>query len=77
MNPIEKLAEELYENYCKEVGGKAFNGDPLPNWKDFSSDPNKQKQVNAWILVANQAVKHVYEATEERLQDLFISYESK
>lgn len=51
-----QLAGELYEYYCQAVGGKAFNGDPLPSWQEFSSDPNKQKQANAWLKVAEKAV---------------------
>lgn len=54
---IEELTEIAYETYCKEVGGKAFNGDPLPSWKEFASDPNKTKQSNAWRS-AIKAVKN-------------------
>jgi hypothetical protein len=52
----EIVAQELYETYCLAVGGLAFNGDPLPNWADFSSDPNKQKQSNAWLAAADRAL---------------------
>lgn len=51
------LAGKLYERYCQEVGGKAFNGDPLPDWQTFSNDATKQKQVNAWLSVAEEAYK--------------------
>lgn len=44
----EELTEVAYETYCKAVGGVAFNGDPLPSWREFGSDPNKEKQANAW-----------------------------
>lgn len=77
MSVIDKLAEKLYENYCREVGGKAFNGDPLPNWKDFSSDPNKQKQSNAWVSVAVGAVGVMYDASQEELTELFTEYEEQ
>jgi hypothetical protein len=50
---IENLAEQMYEAYCLAVGGKAFNGDPLPDWQTFRNDPSKQKQSNAWIAAAN------------------------
>ena len=43
-----RIAGICYDNYCARVGGKAFNGDPLPNWEEFSSDPEKQIQANAW-----------------------------
>ena len=42
------LAGFLYEQYCAAVGGKAFNGDPLPSWEEFSKDPAKQLQADAW-----------------------------
>lgn len=47
------MAGELYTAYAKAVGGKAFNGDPLPTWEEFSNDPAKQVQVRGWIAVAN------------------------
>ena len=56
MPDMMKLAGELYETYCQSVGGKAFNGDPLPSWADFSKDPAKQKQVEGWVAVANAAL---------------------
>ena len=46
------LAGFLYEVYCMEVGGVAFNGDKLPDWNEFSSAPNKKLQADAWIAVA-------------------------
>jgi hypothetical protein len=50
MTPTEH-AEMAYNIYCKAVGGRAFNGDPLPTWKEFSEDETKKKQSNAWIRV--------------------------
>lgn len=52
---IEDLAELLYERYCEEVGGRAYDGMPLPNWKQFRSDPNKRVQSEAWVRVASMA----------------------
>lgn len=52
MKHTEALAKKLYELYCVEVGGIAFNGDPLPMWKEFAEDRNKIKQANAWRMVA-------------------------
>lgn len=49
----DQLAALLYTEYCKSVGGKAFNGDTLPSWEEFSKDPNKQVQAAAWITVAS------------------------
>ena len=51
----EMLACRLYTHYCQQVGGKAYDGKPLPTWLDFSRDPNKQVQVNAWLAVAKKA----------------------
>lgn len=47
----------LYETYCKTVGGVAHNGDKLPGWKEFHTDPKKQTQVDGWISVAMEALK--------------------
>lgn len=52
----EELAGLIYSIYCEEVGGKAFNGDPLPDWKTFSADPAKEKQSKAWIKAAAVAL---------------------
>ena len=54
-----KLACLLYTDYCRAVGGKAFNGDPLPDWEEFSQDPKKNVQAKAWISVASTAVRHL------------------
>lgn len=51
-----EVAKKLYEAYSKSVGGVAFNGDPLPNWEEFSEDPSKKKQSNAWLDAAQAAM---------------------
>ncbi len=51
-NLIIKLAGEAYTVYCRAVGGKAFDGKPLPPWEDFAQDPQKEKQFLAWLAVA-------------------------
>jgi len=56
---IEELAGELYMTYCKEVGGFAYNGDPLPDWATFRADESKKKQSDAWVSVAGVATKRV------------------
>ncbi len=66
-----QLAEKLYEGYCADVGGKAFNGDPLPSWEKFSADPSKQVQVNAWRKIAATA-----RVREHELADLLTSVRS-
>lgn len=52
----EQLAGELYEAYCARVGGVAFNGDPLPDWNEFSKDSSKRKQADGWRAVAEKAI---------------------
>lgn len=46
----------MYTLYCLEVGGKAFDGKPLPDWKTFSSDDSKKKQADAWRGIARAVV---------------------
>lgn len=55
MKTVEDLAAKLYAAYCQAVGGKSFNGDRLPDWPEFRSDPAKQKQSDAWVLTATVA----------------------
>ena len=47
MSVEETLAKEMYTTYCEAVGGKAFNGNPLPTWEEFRADELKQLQSNA------------------------------
>lgn len=51
----EDIAELLYDTYCENVGGVAFNGDKLPTWDEFAADDSKKKQANAWRAVAKAA----------------------
>ena len=65
----ESLAGILYRRYCEGVGGKAFNGDPLPSWETFRADPEKQKQSDAWIATAEEAQKwQAFERQRENWQ---------
>ena len=48
------IAARLYTVYCKAVGGKAHNGDPLPTWEEFSVDPAKRKQYDAWMALGHE-----------------------
>lgn len=50
------VAEIIYTEYCRSVGGVSYNGDPLPNWEEFSNDPEKTKQANAWLDAAQKAI---------------------
>lgn len=56
MADAEYIAEEMYEAYCAEVGGVAFNGDPLPAWREFRADPAKRKQSDGWIAAAERVL---------------------
>jgi hypothetical protein len=60
------LAALAYETYCKAVGGKAFNGDPLPSWtvlKELAvADPKKENICVAWKR-AGRAVASLVEKT--------------
>lgn len=57
MIDVNTIAELIYTEYCKEVGGKAFNGDLLPSWSDFIKDPSKEKQCLGWIAAADKVMK--------------------
>ena len=59
-NEINGIASHLYTAYCDSVGGKAFNGDPLPDWATFSRDQSKQKQVKAWLAEHADAIEVFY-----------------
>lgn len=52
----EDLAALMYERYCFAVGGKAFNGDPLPTWEEFRADGKKAPQSDAWVTIASMIV---------------------
>lgn len=54
-----RLAGELWKSYAAAVGGKAFNGDPLPTWNDLLADTNKEKIVSAWLAVADKAIERL------------------
>ena len=54
----EVIAKDLYEVYCHAVGGLAFNGDPLPSWREFRADNSKRKQSEAWLAVGLYALTH-------------------
>lgn len=57
---IVALAATLYSNYCAAVGGKAFNGDPLPSADEFFKNKSKSKQSDAWISTAERAVEEFF-----------------
>lgn len=51
----EELARYFYDLYCETVGGKAWDGRPLPSSADFFADTTKAKQADGWRAVASAA----------------------
>jgi len=62
---VTELAGVLYEGYCKDVGGAAFNGDDLPTWAEFYGDASKDKQSSAWVGVAVTAFNQLSPLSEQ------------
>ncbi len=54
---MKKLAMALYDEYCAQVGGKAYDGRPLPTAKEFFADAAKAKQARAWMAAASKALE--------------------
>lgn len=54
---MKKLAMAMYDEYCAEVGGKAYDGRPLPTAKEFFADDTKAKQARAWMAAASKALE--------------------
>lgn len=52
----EQFAFKLYDVYCEAVGGKAWDGRPLPTSEEFFYDATKVKQADAWRAVAEFAL---------------------
>jgi len=52
---LSEIAGQLYDRYCVAVGGKAFNGDPLPSWLSSKTTPQKDP-VRGLAGVASFAV---------------------
>jgi hypothetical protein len=63
LSEMELIAGELYTFYCKEAGGKDFNGDPFPLAGELLTDPSKKKHADAWRAVAKRAVMMGFEMT--------------
>lgn len=53
----EKLAMAMYGEYCEKVGGKSYDGKPLPTAKEFFNDETKAKQARAWMAAASKALE--------------------
>ena len=55
----EKLAHAMYDAYCVQVGGKAYDGRPLPTAEEFFEDATKQKQAMGWFAAASKAIEMI------------------
>jgi hypothetical protein len=55
----DEVARIAWDTYSKAVGGKAFNGDPLPTWDVMCADEKKENLVVAWKRCARAVATHV------------------
>lgn len=46
------LGKASWSAYRETVGGKAFNGDPLPDWETMKADAQKETIVKGWKAAA-------------------------
>lgn len=53
----EELARVMYDEYCKEVGGTAYDGRPLPTSEEFFNDDSKIRQHRGWLKAASTAIE--------------------
>ena len=58
---MKRVAMAMYDAYCEQVGGKAWDGRPLPTAKEFFADETKQKQVMGWFAAASKAIEILVE----------------
>lgn len=54
---VKELAVRLYDVYCAAVGGKAWDGRPLPTGAEFFADETKAKQAEGWMAAASKALE--------------------
>ena len=55
IDKTEVNAQIAWDTYKKSVGGKSFNGDPLPGWDEVCE--NNPRIANAWRDVAKALAK--------------------
>jgi hypothetical protein len=53
---LEASARAAWTVYRQTVGGKAFNGDPLPTWEAMVADPMKATIIAGWRAAAKVAI---------------------
>lgn len=66
----EMLACVAYTSYVKAVGGKSYNGDPLPTWEVMVKDPAKVNLVKAWRASSQAVAKKVIECTPRMVKHI-------
>lgn len=49
MDTVTEKAIELYDVYTAAVGGKAWDGRPLPSGAEFMADASKQMPGGLWL----------------------------
>lgn len=53
---VRQLAAAAYDRYNSAVGGRAYNGDPLPPASEFFADATKVKQANGWLHAIDEVL---------------------
>ena len=53
MMTFEQLAQKAYAAYCKQAGGKTFDGKPLPTYQELGVD-----RQACWVAAAKETVAH-------------------
>lgn len=54
---MKQVAMAMYDEYCAAVGGKAYDGRPLPTAAEFFDDDTKRKQARGWFAAASKAIE--------------------
>jgi transcriptional regulator of met regulon len=49
MKSFDQLAKIAYDAYCKQAGGKTFDGKPLPTFDELGAE-----RQSCWIAAAKQ-----------------------
>lgn len=56
---LTEMAEVMYTEYCEAVGGKSYDGKPLPTAREFFNDDSKAKQAMGWLRAAGKAIDYL------------------
>lgn len=54
MKSFEQIAASMYHAYCKQAGGKTFDGKPLPTWAEIGAE-----RQSCWVAAAKQAASEL------------------